>query len=119
MPAACVLLTIVSSAPGAQSSLAGQPQLLLITSGRFVGSGFWPLRSVGAMKNWKHSVYVSGRPTPSSMLWQPIHFAPGATPISLTPPLSVSAPTVVPVVCVPCALSSHGWTELNPHGLEP
>ena len=53
------------------------------------------------------------------MLWQPIHFAPGATPISLLPPLSLSSPTVVPVVCVPWPLSSHGCIELNPHGFVP
>ena len=56
MPAARVFSTIVWRLSGAQSSLVGQPQLLFITCGRCVGSGFWPFRSVGAMKNWKHSV---------------------------------------------------------------
>ena len=56
MPAAWVFSTIVFSVSCAQPSLGGQPQLLFITCGRSVGSGFWPFRSVGAMKNWKHSV---------------------------------------------------------------
>lgn len=56
MPAACVFSTIVRSVSCAQSSLVGQPQLLFITSGRSVGFGLLPVRSVGAMKNWKHSV---------------------------------------------------------------
>jgi hypothetical protein len=81
MPAACVLFTIVSSVLAAQPSLGGQPQLLFITWGRRAGFGFWPARFVGATKNWKHSVYVAGVPLPWSMFRQPIHFAPGATPI--------------------------------------
>jgi hypothetical protein len=57
MPAAWVLFTIVSSsARVVQPSLTGQPQLLFITCGRRAGFGFWPFKSVGAMKNWKHSV---------------------------------------------------------------
>src|SRR5262245_13045769 len=56
IPAACVFSTFVRSVSCAQSSLVGQPQLSLITSGRTVGSGFCPARLVGAMKNWKHSV---------------------------------------------------------------
>jgi hypothetical protein len=50
------------------------------------------------------------------MLRQPIHFAPGATPIWLPAP---SSPTTVPVVCVPCALSSHGWTVSAPQAPPP
>jgi hypothetical protein len=56
MPAACVFSTIVWSVLGAQPSLGGQVQLLLMTSGRKAGLGFCPFKSVGAMKNWKHSV---------------------------------------------------------------
>ena len=56
MPAACVFSTIVLSVSSAQPSNGSQNQLLLITCGRSVGSGFCPFRSVGAMKNWKHSV---------------------------------------------------------------
>ena len=108
--------TICWRLSGAHSSLAGQPQLLFITWGRFVGSGFWPARLVGAMNHSKHSVYVSGLPTPSSMLWQPIHFAPGATPIWLPAP---SSPVAMPVVCDPWLVSSHGAMALNPHGFVP
>ena len=57
MPEASAFSTIVFSTLRGQSSPAsGQPQLLFITCGRFVGSAFCPARSVGAMKNWKHSV---------------------------------------------------------------
>ena len=54
------------------------------------------------------------------MLRQPIHFAPGATPIWFVPvpmPAPASSPTVVPVVCVPWPWSSHGATRLKPHEL--
>ena len=64
-----------------------------MTCGRWSGSAFCPLRSVGARKNWKHSVYVAGVPLPWSMFRQPIHLAPGATPIWFAPP---SSPTVGP-----------------------
>ena len=47
------------------------------------------------MKNCMHSMYVAGVPLPWSMLRQPIHFAPGATPIWLPAP---SSPIAVPVV---------------------
>jgi hypothetical protein len=57
IPAAWVFSTIVSSsARVVQPSLDGQVQLLLITWGRRAGLGFWPLESVGAIMNWKHSV---------------------------------------------------------------
>lgn len=56
MPEASVFCTIVWSVFAAQPSLAGHVQLLLMTCGRFVGSAFWPLRFVGAMNHWKHSV---------------------------------------------------------------
>jgi hypothetical protein len=44
-----------------------------------------------------------------------IHLAPGATPIWLAPP---SSPTIVPMVCVPWALLSHGVTDGLPHTLD-
>jgi hypothetical protein len=56
IPAASVFSTIVRSVSAAHPSLVGHAQLLFITCGRRDGFGFWPLRSVGAMKNWKHSV---------------------------------------------------------------
>jgi hypothetical protein len=41
IPDACVLFTIVSSSPPVvHPSLTGQPQLLMITSGRKAGFGF-------------------------------------------------------------------------------
>jgi hypothetical protein len=59
-------------------------------------------------------MYVAGVPFPWSMLRQPIHFAPGAIPIWLTPPLSESRPTAVPMVWVPWKKSSQGTGELAP-----
>jgi len=57
MPAALTLSTTVWRIVGSvQPSLGGHVQELLITSGAFEGSGFWPERSVGAMNHWKHSV---------------------------------------------------------------
>src|SRR4030095_13715651 len=50
------------------------------------------------------------------MLRQPIHFAPGATPILLEPP---SSPTIVPIVCVPWSVSSHGNGESGPQTHPP
>ena len=52
-----------------------------------------------------HSMYLAGVPTPSSMLRQAIHFAPGAIPIWLVPP---SSPIAVPVVWLPWKKSSQG-----------
>ena len=52
MPAACVLLTIVSnSARVVHPSLAGHVQELLSACGRNVGLALFPLRSVGAIMN--------------------------------------------------------------------
>jgi hypothetical protein len=61
-----------------------------------------------------HSMYLAGVPLPWSMLRQPIHFAPGAIPIWLPMP---SSPIAVPIVCVPCPLSSQGKGESLPQGL--
>ena len=57
---------------------------------------------------------------PASMLRQPIHLAPGATPIWFVPvpmPAPASSPTTVPVVCVPWPWSSQGATTLKPQEL--
>jgi hypothetical protein len=56
IPAASVFSTIIRSVSAAHPSLGGQCQLLLSTCGLLDGSGFCPFRSVGAMKNWKHSM---------------------------------------------------------------
>ena len=61
-----------------------------------------------------HSMYLAGVPLPSSMLRQPIHFAPGAIPIWLPAP---SSPIAVPVVWVPWKKSSQGNGESLPQGL--
>ena len=117
MPAARTFSTTVFRTLGSvQPSLGGQPQELLMTCGALVGSGFWslqvrrrdePLEALG--------VASPGVPLPWSMFRQPIHFAPGAMPIWLPPP---SSPTIVPIVCVPWSVSSHGatasWPQLPP-----
>jgi hypothetical protein len=54
---------------------------------------------------------------PAFMLRQPIHFAPGATPISLLP--AETWPTAVPTVCVPWPLSSQGAVVFAPQELPP
>ena len=60
---------------------------------------------------------VRGRvPTPWSMLRQPIHFAPGATPIWFPEP---SSPIEVPVVWLPWPLSSHASRRWGPHEPPP
>ncbi len=68
------------------------------------------------MNHSKHSLYVAGVPAPWSMLRQPIHFAPGATPIWFAPP---SSPTIVPIVCVPWAESSQGAVASAPQSPPP
>src|SRR3990170_76560 len=50
------------------------------------------------------------------MFRQPIHFAPGATPIWLPAP---SSPTIVPMVWVPWLLSSQGTGERGARGPGP
>src|SRR5215470_20168038 len=121
MPAARTLSTAVCKLPAVHCSSGGHAYELPITFGRLDGSGLLPFRSVGARKNCRHSMYVLGRPTPSSMFRHAIHLAPGATPIWLPLP---SSPTAVPIVCVPCEMpvivsSSHGAFRLKPHGLVP
>lgn len=50
-------------------------------SGALVGSPCPPPIGVGARNHCMHSIYLAGVPLPTSMLRQPIHFAPGAIPI--------------------------------------
>ena len=61
-----------------------------------------------------HSIYLAGVPTFEFMLWQPIHFAPGAMPIWLPIP---SSPMAVPRVWLPWKKSSQGKGESFPQGL--
>src|SRR5688500_12312293 len=103
MPAARDASIMSLSIGGAQAST--QPHELLTTSGAFDGSGLLPALSVGAMNHCMQSMYVGTTPTPLFMFLQAIHSASGAMPIWLAPP---SSPTIVPTVCVPWSLSSHG-----------
>ncbi len=79
------------------------PHELLMTCGRLAGSGLFPCRSVGASS---HQPERSSDSTPvlSQQPFVAIHCASGATPTWSVP----SLPTMVPMVCVPCPLSSHG-----------
>src|SRR6218665_482994 len=103
-----------SSSPTVQPSDVGQPHELLMMSGARSGSGLFPARSVCAIIHCMHSMYVAGVPLPAFMLRQPIHLAPGATPIWLLPP---SPPAKVPAVWVPWPLSSQGAGEFAAHKL--
>ena len=77
-------------------------------SGRLDGSGFSPLRSVGARMNWPDDrSEVSVQPKSSQPL-AAIHWAPGATPVSGVKGPGPSPPTIVPIVCVPWATLSQG-----------
>ena len=115
-PAARMLSIAVCRLPAEQPSSGGHEYELPTTFGRLLGSGLAPFSSVGARKNWRHSMYVLGRPVPLSMLRQAIHFAPGASPIWLPAP---SSPTAVPMTWVPWPKSSHGVFELKPQTLLP
>src|SRR4029453_4688354 len=97
MPAARWPSTADCKVFGEQPSSVGQTQELVVRSGALVGSPWLgsPPTGYGARKNSMHSMYRAGVPTPSSMLRQPIHCAPGAMPIWLLPP---SSPIAVPVV---------------------
>src|SRR5437762_10730207 len=88
-----------------QGSPPPPDQELFTTSGRFDGSGLFPLRSVGAVMNCAEDVSA---PLEQPFISQPfaaIHCADGATPILFTP----ARPTMVPIVCVPWSMSSHGF----------
>ena len=83
-------------------------------SGRRCGFGFWPFRSVGASIHWPDA---SSADVEHEFVSQPlaaIHFACGATPIWFVPG-SPSSPTIVPIVCVPWPLLSHGAVDGFPH----
>src|SRR5258705_12889422 len=107
-PATTASTAACMPSPAMQPSDVGHDQELLITSGARSGFALSPARSVGASIHCMHSMYRAGEPTPLSMLRQPIHLAPGATPVALPAP---SLPTKVPAVCVPWLSSSHGACE--------
>ena len=81
--------------------------------GRLVASGFSPSRSVGASIHWPEEISAASE---GQQPLAAIHFAPGATPIWLAAP---SSPTIVPIVCVPWPLVSHGAAGAGAGGVEP
>src|SRR5690554_5520009 len=94
------------------SAVADPPQELFTTCGRRSGSGFAPVRSVGARMNCPEDSSAACEQVRSSHPLAAIQVAPGATPIWLPLP---SSPTMVPVTCVPWPLLSHGASEGSPH----
>src|SRR6185503_11933728 len=90
------------------------PHELLTMFGRRSGRGLRPLRSVGARI---HCPAASSDAVLHELCSQPlaaIHLACGATPIRLVPGVP-SSPTMVPIVCVPWLLLSHGASDGLPH----
>ena len=87
-------------------------------SGRMFGSGFWPLMLVGANIHWPEASRFEVEQELVSQPFAAIHFACGATPIWFGPG-SPSSPTIVPVVCVPCPLLSHGAGAADTRGVVP
>src|SRR5262245_55079587 len=81
------------------------PHELLTMSGARSGRGSWPLRSVGARIHWADESSAKSLHVFVSQPLAEMNRAPGATPIWLAPP---SLPTIVPIVCVPWPLLSHG-----------
>jgi len=65
----------------------------------------FPLRSVGAAIHWAAASSDVSVQVLTSQPLAAIHLAPGATPTWFAPP---SLPTIVPMVCVPWSLLSHG-----------
>ena len=76
-------------------------------SGRRFGSGFCPLVLVGASIHWPEARSAAVSQELVAQPFDAIHFACGATPIWFGPG-SPSSPTIVPIVCVPWPLLSHG-----------
>src|SRR2546422_4137964 len=91
------------------------PQELFTTWGRRSGRGFPPFKSVGARIHWAEAVRAAAEQSLVSQPLAAIHWARGATPIWLAPP---SSPIMVPMVCVPCPLLSHGASAGLAHALE-
>ena len=77
-------------------------------SGRWLGSGFSPLRSVGARTHWPDDSSDDSEQSTTSQPLAAIHLAPGATPMSGVKGPGPSPPRMVPIVCVPWATLSHG-----------
>ena len=81
IPAAACDSTAACNVGAEHPSEGGHSQELFVMSGALLGSGSVPLIRVGARNHCMHSIYLAGVPTFEFMLWQPIHFAPGAIPI--------------------------------------
>src|SRR5215204_5859703 len=88
------------------------PQELLTMFGRRSGRGFARLRSVGARIHWPEASSAASEQLLVSQPLAAIHRAPGATPIWLPVP---SSPSMVPIVCEPWLLLSHGASDGVPH----
>src|SRR5262245_5853676 len=101
MPAAIHALTVSEY----QVSPPPPPHELFTTLGARSGRGLLPLRSVGATIHWPDASRAASEQELVSQPLAAIHLAPGATPIWFAPP---SSPTIVPMVCVPWSLLSHG-----------
>src|SRR5207247_1194363 len=93
------------------------PHELLTMFGRRSGRGFWPLRSVGASTHWPEASSAAVEHELDSQPFAAIHLACGATPIWFVPG-SPSSPTIVPIVCVPWPLLSHGASDGFPQTFE-
>jgi len=85
-------------------------------SGRRVGSGLPPLRSVGARTHWPEEMSAASVQPSVSQPFAAIQRAPGATPMSGVNGPGPSPPTIVPVTCVPCPTLSHGSGPQTPVG---
>ena len=89
MPAACVLFTMVSSSLGG-AAFAGRATPAVVHHVRAQGGVGVVAVQVGGCDEELEALCVAWRECrcPTSMLRQPIHFAPGATPIWLPAPSS-------------------------------
>src|SRR5215216_2862472 len=83
---------------------------LLTMCGRRSGRGFAPVRSVGARIHWPDASRAESEHEFVSQPLAAIQRACGATPIWFVPG-SPSSPTIVPIVCVPWLLLSHGTSD--------
>jgi hypothetical protein len=92
------------------------PHELLTMCGLRSGRGFWPARFVGARIHCPEASRAEFEHELDSHPFAAMKRARGATPIWFTAP--VSSPTIVPIVCVPCPLLSHGTSDGVPHTLE-
>ena len=93
------------------------PHELLTMCGRRSGRGFWPARSVGARIHWPEASRAASEQEFVSQPFAAIQRAPRSD-ADLVRPGSPSSPTIVPIVCVPWPLLSHGTSDGLPHTFE-